>query len=127
MDLSKIKIVFAEDNVSITRIVVHKLSSDGFQIIHFPSGEGVLDSVIENKPDLVILDIMMPVKDGLTVLKEIRETPEVADIPIILLTATKDDVTVIKSLKYGVSDYIIKPFSIAVLSERIKKVIQKTK
>ena len=124
---SKGKIVFAEDNISISRVVIHKLSSDEYEVIHLPSGVGVLDAVIENKPDVVLLDIMMPVKDGLTVLKEIRETPDVAATPVIFLTATKDDATVLKSLEYGISDYIIKPFSITTLSDRIQKVINKGK
>jgi DNA-binding response OmpR family regulator len=117
------KIVFAEDNISIVKIVINKLSIDGFEVIHLPSGEGVLDAVIKHKPHLVILDITMPVKDGLTVLKEIRENQETAAIPVLLLTATKDEQTVTKSLGLGVSDYITKPFSLTVFSSRVKKLI----
>jgi DNA-binding response OmpR family regulator len=121
------KIVFAEDNISIVKIVTNKLSLDGYEVFHFPNGEGVLDSVLTNKPDLVILDITMPVKDGLTVLKEIRENQETANVPVLLLTANKDEQTVSKSLGLGVSDYITKPFSLIVFSSRVKKLIENRK
>jgi len=121
------KIVFAEDNVSISKIVIHQLSSEGYEVFHFPNGKGVLEAVFNNKPDLVILDINMPEKDGLTVLKEIRDNKETASVPVLLLTATKDEHTVTKSLELGVSDYITKPFSITAFVTRIKKIIAKGK
>jgi DNA-binding response OmpR family regulator len=121
------KIVFAEDNISIVKIVTNKLSLDGYEVFYLPNGEGVLDSILTNKPDLVILDITMPVKDGLTVLKEIRENQVTANVPVLLLTANKDEQTVNKSLGLGVSDYITKPFSLNVFSSRVKKLIANRK
>lgn len=118
------KIVFAEDNVSIAKIVKNKLISEGFEIFHFPNGKGILDAVIEHKPDLVILDINMPGKDGLTVLKELKDNKETATVSVLLLTATKDENTVIKSIELGVSDYITKPFSLDVIMSRINKIVR---
>jgi DNA-binding response OmpR family regulator len=127
MPASSKKIVFAEDNISVVKIVLHTLSSEGYEIIHFPTGDGVVDAVVEHKPDLLILDLVMPVKDGLTVLKEMKENPATSSVPILLLTATKDETTVIKILELGVTDYITKPFSFNIFLARVKKIIEKTK
>jgi len=116
-------IIFAEDGIHIARVLKFSLEKEGFHLIHFPSGIGVSDAVLKHKPDLVLLDIMMPVKDGLTVLKEIKANPITAAIPVILLTANSQEEYVLQGLQLGAVDYIIKPFDSADLRLRIKKIL----
>ena len=116
-------IVYAEDTEHIARLVRFKLDREGFQVYHFPDGEKVVMAVEQLKPDLVILDIMMPIKDGLTILKEIKARPSVANIPVILLSSKSQEQTILSGLNSGAADYIMKPFSPAELILRIKKTL----
>jgi len=117
-------IIFAEDTMHIAQLLKFKLEKEGFTLIHFASGEGVTDGVIKYNPDLVLLDIMMPVKDGLTVLKELKNNPSIAGIPVILLTANAHEEYVLKGLQLGATDYILKPFASAELILRIKNILK---
>ncbi|NCQ19157.1 MAG: response regulator [Ignavibacteria bacterium CG_4_8_14_3_um_filter_37_9] len=117
-------IIFAEDTMHIAQLLKFKLEKEGFTLIHFATGEGVTEGVINFKPDLVLLDIMMPVKDGLTVLKEIKSNPSIANIPVVLLTANAHEEYVVKGLQLGAIDYILKPFASAELVLRIKNILK---
>jgi len=117
-------ILFAEDTIHIAKLLKFKLEKEGFNLIHYPSGVGVTEGVLKNKPDLVLLDIMMPVKDGLTVLKELKSAPEIAHIPVVLLTANSHEEYVVKGLQLGAIDYILKPFASAELVLRIKNILK---
>jgi DNA-binding response OmpR family regulator len=121
MDKDKKKVLFAEDNDSITKIILYILKKDDYEIIHFPTGEGVVEGVKTNKPDLILLDLMMPIKDGLMILKEIKADSEIKDIPVIFLSANSSDVKIKNGMSMGAADYILKPFSFDDLSLRIKK------
>ena len=116
-------IIFAEDDPSTSKVLRYLLTRDGYQVYNYNSGVGVLEGVKEYRPALLILDIMMPDKDGLTVLREIREVPEIAETPVILLTALKDENYITRSIEYGVADFLIKPFKLSDLSIRVKKII----
>ncbi|MFH1197106.1 MAG: response regulator [bacterium] len=121
----KATIVYAEDSKSISTIVKAKLSSEGYEVHHFENGEGVVDAVVKYKPTAVVLDNDMPVKDGFTILQEIKKIPEVENIPIIFLTNKKDSQSVMNCLQFGVSDYIVKdPLAISTIISRIKRYIQ---
>jgi DNA-binding response OmpR family regulator len=121
MDTNKKKILFAEDNESLTKIVLYMLGKEGYEVFHYPSGENVVAGIKEHKPDLILTDVMMPVKNGLTILKEIKENPDTKDIPLIFLSSNNNDLSIQDGLDLGAADYILKPFSIEDLSARIKK------
>ena len=121
MDKAKKKVLFAEDNESITKIIIYILHKDGYEIIHYPTGEGVVEGIKTSKPDLILLDLMMPVKDGLMILREIKADPEIKDIPVIFLSANSSDEKIKNGMAMGAADYILKPFSFDDLSLRIKK------
>jgi two-component system, OmpR family, alkaline phosphatase synthesis response regulator PhoP len=120
MDTDKKKVLFAEDNESLTKIVLYMLQKEGYEVIHFPSGEGVVEGVKKHRPDLVLSDVMMPVKNGMTILREIKADPEIRDIPVIFLSSNNNDVNIKDGMAMGAADYILKPFSIEDLSLRIK-------
>lgn len=121
MDTDKKKVLFAEDNENISKIIIYILKKDGYDIIHYPTGEGVVEGTKTNKPDLILLDLMMPVKDGLMILREIKADPEIKNIPVIFLSANSSDVKIKEGMAMGAADYILKPFAFDDLSLRIKK------
>lgn len=118
------KILLAEDDVNLGAILSERLNIKGYDVTHAADGEKALKTFIENEFDLLILDIMMPLKDGFTLAKEIRSTNE--NVPIIFVTARglKDDV--LKGFSVGADDYITKPFSMEELLMRIKAILKRS-
>lgn len=114
------KIVFAEDDKIIARLTTIKLKSEGFDVFHVDNGDAVINKMKEIKPDLVLLDIMMPGKDGLSLIKEIKQNETFKNIPVILLTSLSDKASVTEGLKSGAVDYILKPFRTDNLIMRIR-------
>lgn len=126
MDMEKQKqkiVIMAEDDKTIARLIMFKLEKEGFKVIHFSDGEGVVEKVIEVLPDVVILDVMMPIKDGISILKEIKGNSKTASLPVIILSDRGQEKDVVKAIEIGASDYISKPFSPSELIVRIKRVI----
>ena len=118
------KIVLAEDEPQIARLIQFKLQKEGFEITWKDNGADALESVKEIKPDLVLLDVMMPVMDGYQVLKKIKEDENLKQIPVIMLTAKGQERDVVKGFDLGSEDYIVKPFRPAELVSRIKKILK---
>ena len=126
MDREKQKqkiVILAEDDKTIARLIIFKLEKEGFKVIHFSDGEGVVEKVVEVLPDMVILDVMMPIKNGISILKEIKGNSKTASIPVIILSARGQENDVVKAMEIGASDYISKPFSTSELIARIRRVI----
>ncbi|MFN3871913.1 MAG: response regulator transcription factor [Ignavibacterium sp.] len=123
MSESKKKIFYAEDSDSLIKLMTYKLQNEGYDVTVFSTGENVYESAVTEKPDLVILDLMMPIKDGLTVLKEIKSDPSTESIPVIMLTTNAEEENILKALEIGAEEYITKPFSTAVLLAKIKKIL----
>ena len=111
-----------ENDESIRELVVYALKSSGFDAIGFEDG-----NIDYSKADLVLLDIMLPGDDGITLLKKIREDSLTKDIPVIMLTAKNGELDMVRALDLGADDYINKPFSIMELISRIKAVLRRTK
>lgn len=126
MDIKKRKqkiVILAEDDKTIARLIIFKLEKEGFKIIHFLDGERVVDTVSKILPDIVILDIMMPIQDGISILKEIKINPKIKHIPVVILSAKGQEKDIIKGMEIGASDYISKPFSPSELIVRIKRIL----
>ena len=102
-------IYVVEDDKSIRNLVEYALREKGYEVSGYEDGSLVVDDVRDNPGELLILDIMLPEKDGITILKEIREF---SDMPIIMLTARTDEFDKVMGLDLGADDYITKPFSI---------------
>lgn len=116
------KILVVDDETSISDIIEYNLKKDGYETSAVHDGKQCLDIVNAENFDLIILDIMMPVMDGFSVLKEIRKT---SNIPIIILTAKEDEVDKILGLELGADDYVVKPFSIRELTARVKAILRR--
>src|SRR6266478_3132089 len=114
------KIVLIEDDSDLYSLLQYNLEKEGFQMTGSKTGKGAIELCRSYGPDLVLLDIMLPDSDGLDICKGIRSHPELADIPVIFLTARASETDRIVGLELGANDYIVKPFFIRELIARIK-------
>jgi len=119
------KIVLAEDEPQIARLVEFKLKKEGYEVICKGNGEEALEVIKAEKPDLILLDIMMPVMDGYVVLRRVKEDENLKGIPVVMLTARAQERDVVKGIDLGADDYIIKPFHPAELLARVKRILGK--
>ena len=114
------KILLIEDDVSICDMTKMNLNMNGYQSVYCASnGEEALDMVAQLQPDLILLDIMLPGIDGLTVCRNLKNNPAMASVPIIMLTAKGEENDIVLGLEMGADDYVIKPYSSKVLAARI--------
>jgi DNA-binding response OmpR family regulator len=114
------KIVLIEDETELFALLKYNLEKEGFAIVGSQTGKGAVDLCRRERPDLVILDIMLPGSDGLEICKGIRSHPEIGSVPVIFLTARVSETDRIVGLELGANDYIVKPFFIRELVARIK-------
>ena len=121
--MQKGKILVVDDEVYILHILDFSLGAEGFEVITANNGELAVGKAKEEKPDLIVLDIMMPVLDGYETLKKLKADAQTKDIPVILLTAKGRDVDKRMGFEVGATDYIVKPFSPSRLIERISEII----
>jgi two-component system response regulator VicR len=111
------KILIVDDEKNIVDILKFNLKREGFDIVEAYDGEQALNMVITEKPDLILLDVMLPKMDGFTVCRKIRET---FSTPVLMLTAKEEEVDKVLGLELGADDYITKPFSVRELMARVK-------
>ena len=120
----EIKVLIAEDDPFIGMITKECFESKGFEVYLCEDGNKAFSCYLEEKPDVCILDVMMPLKDGFTLAKEIRSID--SDIPILFLTAKSLKEDVIKGFKIGADDYVKKPFSVEELIARVGAIIRRS-
>jgi len=120
--MSNIKILYVEDELFLGKIVRESLESRGFDVAMESDGAKVLDLFKKSKPDICVLDVMLPNKDGFAIADEIRELDE--EVPIIFLTAKTQTEDVVKGFSLGANDYIRKPFSMEELIVRIQSLLR---
>ena len=119
-------IYLLEDDDSIRKLVIYTLESQGYEAMGFEEPSKFWPAYESQKPQLVLLDIMLPEQDGLSVLEEIRKDPEGSRIPVILLTALNSEYDRVQGLDCGADDYISKPFGMMELLARIRAVLRRT-
>lgn len=119
------KILIVDDEKDIVELLEFNLETEGYKTITAFDGEEAIKKAITSTPDLILLDIMLPKKDGLEVLRELRTSAVTRNIPVIFLTAKGSEIDEVIGLELGADDYIIKPISIRKLLARIKKVFRK--
>jgi DNA-binding response OmpR family regulator len=114
------KIVLIEDDADLYSLIQYNLEKEGFTMAGAQTGKGAIDLCRRERPDLIILDIMLPDSDGLEICRAIRNHSELAAVPVIFLTARASETDRIVGLELGANDYIVKPFFIRELIARIK-------
>jgi two-component system alkaline phosphatase synthesis response regulator PhoP len=120
------KIFVVEDDENIREIVIYALTSAGFEVSGYETGEEFIAAIDAGLPSLVVLDIMLPKDDGLTILKKLRNKPKTSKIPVIMLTAKNSEYDKVKGLDMGADDYIIKPFGVMELISRCNAVLRRS-
>lgn len=119
------KILVVDDEVHIIELLKYNLESNGYKVISAQTGFEAIKMATEKKPDLILLDVMLPEMDGFDVCKHINKSKETEGIPIIMLTAKGEELDKILGLEIGADDYITKPFSVRELLARIKAVLRR--
>lgn len=114
------KIALIEDDADLYTLVKYNLEKEGFAVVGAQTGRGVVELCRRERPDLILLDIMLPDSDGLEICKAIRQHPDLASIPLIFLTARASETDRIVGLELGANDYIVKPFFVRELIARVK-------
>ncbi len=120
----KKKILIVDDEKPIVEILTYNLQKEGYETIEAYDGEQAINLALTKKPDLILLDIMLPKVDGLTVCKRIRHT--LSNVPILILSAKDEEIDKILGLELGADDYITKPFSVRELMARVKANLRKS-
>lgn len=118
-------ILVVDDEQDLLDLIEYNLKKEGFEVLKAEDGEEGIEVAREHSPDLVLLDIMMPIMDGLEVVEVMRNDEELKRIPIIFLTARGDEKTEVEGLNKGGDDYITKPISTTKLISRIKAVLRR--
>ncbi len=122
--MAKKLILAIDDEKDILKLVQYNLEREGHQVLCAKTGEEGLETARAKKPDLIVLDLMLPGMDGLEVCKLLRANKDTKNIPILMLTAKSSEVDQILGLELGATDYITKPFSVKVLSARVKNIFR---
>lgn len=119
------KIFIAEDDINILQMESYSLRNSGFETKEFDNGADLLSTLSKELPDMIILDIMLPGEDGLSILKKIRNEPSTKNIPVMMVTAKTTELDKVKGLDAGADDYITKPFGILEFISRAKALLRR--
>lgn len=120
------KILIIEDELNIYELIKFNLETHGFEIEGVQDGALAIEKILDVLPDLIILDLMLPGKDGISICREIRANAIISYIPIIMLTAKSEEFDKVLGLEIGADDYITKPFGVKELCARVKAVLRRT-
>ncbi|MBF0429919.1 MAG: response regulator transcription factor [Fibrobacteria bacterium] len=119
-------ILSIEDEPDIQELIRYNLKKEGYKVSTTPSFDPASEIIRVNKPDLILLDLMLPGLNGLEICKVLKNNADTKDIPIIMVTAKGEENDIVTGLELGAEDYILKPFSIKVLSARVKTILHRT-
>ena len=125
LNMPKPKILVIEDERSLVEILTYNLEREGFEVLTSHDGQDGLRQAQLKLPDLIVLDLMLPVKPGMEVCRELRNGTRTRDIPIVMVTAKAEESDQLVGFAMGADDYVTKPYSVKVLIERIKKELRK--
>lgn len=119
-------IYYVEDDTSIRELVLYALKTAEFQVMGFGNAASFYKRMKEQQPDLILLDIMLPDEDGVSILKKLKSRPDTENIPVIMMTAKSSEYDKVLGLDSGADDYITKPFGVMELISRVKAVIRRS-
>jgi DNA-binding response OmpR family regulator len=118
------KIIFIEDEPHLQEELAASLAEQGYEVHNAYDGEAGLEMVRKEKPDLVVLDLILPKKDGFTVLEEIKADPDTKDVPVLVLSNLETTENVERAIRLGAASYLVKPnYEISYITKKIKEVL----
>jgi DNA-binding response OmpR family regulator len=123
--MSTPRILVADDDSTIRRFIVTLLADRGYEIHEAADGEQAFKAAERVKPDLMLLDLIMPFRDGFDVLQDLKHDPETQRIPIIIMSVKDREEEIVKGLTLGAEDYVVKPFHSLELVARVKKILDR--
>jgi len=121
--MTKPLVIIADDDALLRSLVEFKLKARGYRVITAGDGDEALRLISQERPDLVVLDAMMPGTDGFEVLRRIKAEPELDGIAVVMLTARKQESDIVGALQLGASDYMVKPFIPEELAMRVARLV----
>lgn len=125
MSNAKKHILIVEDEADILELLRHNLLREGFSVAAVTRGEDGVAALTQKRPDLILLDLMLPGLSGLDICRQLKKEPKTAGIPIIMVTAKSEESDIMVGLEMGADDYVSKPFSVKVLVSRIRAVMRR--
>ncbi len=120
------KVLIVEDEDSLVTLLSYNLQAEGYTVVHAPTGGDAMIVVKEERPDIVILDWMLPGLSGIEICRQIRARSETKALPIIMLTARGEEGDRVRGLQTGADDYVVKPFSVSELVARVKALLRRS-
>ncbi len=123
--MSSPRILVADDDNTIRRFIVTLLSDRGYEIHEAADGEQAFRVAESVKPDLMLLDLIMPFRDGFDVLQDLKHDPGTREIPIIIMSVKDREEEIVKGLTLGAEDYVVKPFNSLELVARVRKILER--
>jgi two-component system alkaline phosphatase synthesis response regulator PhoP len=120
------KILIIEDELNIYELIKYNLKTYGFEVQGIHDGEEAISKILDYRPNLIILDLMLPGKDGISICRDVRANSLIAYTPIIMLTAKSEEFDKVLGLEIGADDYITKPFGVKELCARVKAVLRRS-
>ena len=123
--MTKPLVLVVEDEAPLVTLLRYNLEKEGFQVCEAGDGEEALIQIDERKPDLVLLDWMLPLVSGIEVCRRIRRSPKTRTLPVIILTARGEESERVRGLDSGADDYVVKPFSVSELVARLRAVMRR--
>ena len=117
------KILAADDDPIVQQFVSSILTENGFEVFIAPDGDQAVEQARSLRPDLIVLDLIMPYRDGYEVMRSLADRPETKKIPVIILSAKNKEEDIIRGLEGGAEDFIIKPFNALELVARVRKIL----
>lgn len=121
----KNRVLAVDDEEDIVELVRYNLEREGFETLSAFSGKEALEVISKKRPDLIVLDLMLPDVDGLEITRRLKRDDNLKDIPIVMLTAKGEEADVVVGLELGADDYIVKPFSPRILVARVRSVLRR--
>lgn len=119
-------IYVVEDDKNIQEIEIFALTNAGYQVVGFECGKDFYQKLEERIPDLILMDVMLPDEDGLSIVKKLRERIDTANVPVIMVTAKTAEIDKVKGLDIGADDYMTKPFGVMELISRVKAMLRRS-
>ena len=121
------RILIADDDPTIRNFLMILLADRGYEVLEAPDGEQAYRMAGEVKPDLMLLDLIMPFKDGFDVLQDLKRQDTTAHIPIIIMSVKDREEEIVKGFNLGAEDYVVKPFNSLELLSRVKKILERSR
>jgi len=124
---NKIKILIVDDEPDLVQTLRDRLEMNGYDIVTANNGKEGLEKAVQERPNIILLDVIMPVMDGLEMLEALRKHPECKDCAVIMVTARSQRQDIVRAKVCGIQDYIVKPFDLSELIEKIENIVDHPK